>query len=107
MKVDLKKTKSDVGWFEGRSNQEQSQSVRQMGQRSIKNSVMCSKCGKWVHGKSAKTKSNLNSSKRFYCERCVEAIKRIVEPSEELTFYDQVELVQSFRYLAVVEVKQW
>ena len=34
--------------------------------------------------------------KGFICERYVEAIKGITEPAEELTFYDQVELVKSF-----------
>ena len=33
------------------------------------------------------------------CERCVEAIKGIVEPAEEPTFYGQVEQVKSFCYL--------
>ena len=28
-------------------------------------------------------------AKSFVCERCVEAIKEVVKPDEELSFYDQ------------------
>ena len=35
-------------------------------------------------------------AKGFICERCIKAMKSIAKPAEELTFYDQVELVKSF-----------
>ena len=38
-------------------------------------------------------------AKGFICERCVETMKGIIKPAEELTFYDQMELVKSFSYL--------
>ena len=38
-------------------------------------------------------------AKGFICERCVKTMKGIVEPAEELTFHNQVELVNSFCYL--------
>ena len=40
--------------------------------------------------------SIFNSGKRFVCERCVQAIKKIVEP--ELSFYDQVDFLKCFGY---------
>ena len=48
--------------------------------------------------------------KGFVCKSSVEAIKGIVKPAAEFTFYDQVELVKSFCYLgyrinACVKVK--
>ena len=54
---------------------------------------------------------NLTLAKDFVCERCVESMKGIVKPAEELTFYDQVELVKSLTYLGnrlmpVLEIKQ-
>ena len=42
----------------------------------------------------------MNLPNGFGCERCIEAIKGIVESAEELTFYGQVELVKSFLLLA-------
>ena len=55
------------------------------------------KCDKWLHGRYAKIKRvTLTLAKGFICERCVEAMKGIVKPAEELTFYDQVETVKIF-----------
>ena len=34
-------------------------------------------------------------AKGFGCQRCVEGIKEIVEPAQELTFNDQVDLEKS------------
>ena len=38
-------------------------------------------------------------AKSFICEGCVEATTGIVAPAEELTLYDQVELVNTLCYL--------
>ena len=42
---------------------------------------------------------SLTQPKGFISERCIKAMKRIVEPDEELLFYVQMELVKSFCYL--------
>ena len=61
------------------------------------NLLLCTKCGKWVHGKLAKVKRIISTlAKGYNCETYVQAIKGIVESAEELTFYDKVELVKSF-----------
>ena len=58
--------------------------------RLMANSVLCPKCGKWVHGRCAKMKRVTSTlAKDFICERSVKAIKKVVEPAEELTSDDQ------------------
>ena len=66
--------------------------------KSVKaNSVMCTKCGKWVRGRCAKMKRvTLSLAKDFVCKEYFETIERIVEPDEELSFFDQVEFAKSF-----------
>ena len=68
------------------------------GKRVMANSVLCTKCGKWVHGRCVKMETS-TLTKGFICQRCVEAMKRILKPSKELTFHNQVKLVKSFCYL--------
>ena len=46
-------------------------------------------------------------AKEFVCERCVEAIKGVVESYEEVSFFDQVEFVMSFCYLGQAECQRW
>ena len=58
-------------------------------------SVMCTKCGKC-----AKTKRVTSTlAKGFVCELSVYTKEGIVEPGEELSFFDQVDFVKSFGYL--------
>ena len=57
-------------------------------------------CGKWVHGSCVKTKRmNSTLAKDFVCELCVDKMEGIVEPGEEISFFDQAGLVKSFCYL--------
>ena len=64
------------------------------------NSVMCTKCGKWVHGRCAKTKRIASTlAKGFVCELWVETKEGILEPDEEISFFDHVDFVKSFCYL--------
>ena len=57
------------------------------GKKVIANSMMCTKCGKWVHGRCAKMKRVTSTlAKGFVCELCVYAKEGIVEPGEELSF---------------------
>ena len=67
------------------------------GKRVMANSVMCTKCGKWVHGRSAKMKWVTSTvAKGFVCKLCVDTKEAIVEPVEEISFFDEVEFVKSF-----------
>ena len=64
------------------------------------NLVICSKCGKWVHGICIKMKKVISTlANNFVCERCIEAMKGIVEPNEELSSYKQIDFVKSLCYL--------
>ena len=70
------------------------------GKRVMENSVMCTKCGKWVYGRCAKVKRLTSSStKGFVSELCVYTIEGIAKPSEEISFFDQIDFVKSSCYL--------
>ena len=70
------------------------------GKRVMANSVMCTKCGKWMHGRCAKMKRVTSTlAKSFVCKVCVDAKKGIVEPGEKISFVDQVDFAKSFCYL--------
>ena len=65
--------------------------------RVMVNSVMCTKCCKWVHARCAKTKRVTNTlAKGFVCEQCVETKK---EPNKKTPFFDHVKCVKSCCYL--------
>ena len=42
---------------------------------------------------------NSTLAKDFVCELCVDTKEGIVEPGEEMVFFDQVDFVKSFCYL--------
>ena len=66
----------------------------------MENLVLCTKCGKWVHGRCDKMKRvTWTLAKDFICKRCVEAMTGTVKPAEQLALCDQVELVRRFCYL--------
>ena len=60
---------------------------------------MCTKCGKWVHGRCANIKRVTSTlAKGFVGELCVYTKEGIVKPGEELSFFDQVDFVKRFCY---------
>ena len=106
-----KKNKATVSSSKGEVLKSRADSCAKCGKRVIANSMMCSKCGKWVHGTCAKMKRVTSThAKGFICELCVDTMEGIVEPGEEISFVDQVDLVKSFywgdKLMLVVEVKQ-
>ena len=90
LKINLKKTKEIVSDLKEEILKGKVYPCDKCSQRVKANSIVCTKCDKWVHCRCAKIKSGFDSSKSFNCKRCVEAIKSIVGPAEELTFYDHV-----------------
>ena len=59
--------------------------------------INSSKCGKWVHGRCVKMKRVTSTlAKGFVCELCVDTKEGIVEPGEQISFFDQVDFVKSF-----------
>ena len=64
------------------------------------NSVLCVKCGKWIHGRSAEVKRvTLRLGRDFVCGRCKKQVDRLVEHVEELC--EEVETVRGFCYLGI------
>ena len=100
LKVNLKKTKVMVSGSEGEVLESKVDPYAKCGKRVMKNSVMCTKCGKWVHGRCAKMKRVISTlAKGFVCELCVYTKEGIVEPGEEISIFDYVDFVKSFCYL--------
>ena len=66
--------------------------------RVITNSELCTKCGKWVHGRCAKIKRvTARLAMRFVCLRCRRITKGIVDSIEKLC--NEVKTVNGFCYL--------
>ena len=96
LKVNLKKTKVTVNG----SKSEEVDPCAKCGKRVMANSVMCTKCGKWVHGRCTKMKRVTSTlAKGIVCELCVDTKEGIMEPGEEILFFDQVDFVKSFCYM--------
>ena len=70
------------------------------GKRVMTNSVMCTKCGRLVHGRCTKMKRVTSTlAKDFVCKLCVDTKEGIVEPGEKISFFDQVDFVMCVCYL--------
>ena len=100
LKVNLKKTKVMVSGSKGKVLKSKVDPCARCGKRVMANSVICTKCDKWVHGRCAKMNWVTSTlAKGFVCKLCVDAKEEIVEPGEEISFFDQVVFVKSFCYL--------
>ena len=67
------------------------------GKRVMANSVMCTKCGKWVRGRCAKMKWVTSIlAKGFVFKLCVDTKEGIEKLDEELLFFNQADFVKSF-----------
>ena len=97
--MNLKKTKIMVSGSKGEVIKSKVNLCAKCDKRVMENSMMCTKCGKWVHGKCAKMKRVISTlAKVFFCELCVHTKEGIVEPGEEISCFDQVDLVKTFCY---------
>ena len=100
LKVNLKKTKVMVSGSKCEVLKSRVYPCVKCGKGVMANSIMCTKCGKWVHGSCTKMKRVTSTlAKGFVCELCVDTMEGIVEPGEEISFFDQVDFVKSFCYL--------
>ena len=93
--MSLKKVKVMVSSSKGEVIKSKVDPRAKCGKRVMANSVMCTKCGKWA--KIKKVTSTL--AKGFVCKLCVDAMEGIVEPDEEISFFNQVDFLESFCYL--------
>ena len=99
LKVNLKKTKVMVSGSKGEDLKSKVDPCAKCGKRMMANSMMCTKCGTWVHGRYAKMNRVTSTlAKGFVCKLCVDTKEGIVKPGE-ISFFDQVDFVKSFYYL--------
>jgi hypothetical protein len=100
LKVNFGKTKLVVSGAEGEVSVSKVDPCGICGKRVMTNSVLCVKCGKWIHGRCTKVKRVTPKMGRdFVCGRCEKRAGGFVEPVEELC--EEVETVKGFCYLGV------
>ena len=98
LKVNLGKTKVLVSGAEGEKSVSKIDPCGICGKRVMANSVLCVKCGKWIHGRCAKVKRvTARLGRDFVCGRCNNQVNGFVGPVEELC--EEVESVRGFCYL--------
>ena len=97
LKVNTKKTKMMVSGSEGELLKSKIDPCGVCERRVIANSLLCTKCGNWVHGKCAKIKrAAARLAMRFVCSRCRGTIEGTVNSIEKLCH--EVETVNGFCY---------
>ena len=69
------------------------------GKRVTVNSVLCTKCDQWIHGRCSKLKKVTPSAARFLvCSKCNKVTNGAGEVQQEV-MCDEVEIVKGFCYL--------
>ena len=97
LKVNHKKIKIMVSGSIGEILKSEVDPCAKCGKRLMTNSVMCTKCCKWVHGRCAKMKRVTSTlAKGFVCELYVDTKEEMVEPGEELSFLTRLTLRKAF-----------
>ena len=95
LKVNTRKTKLMVSGSEGDLFKSKIDPCGVCGRRVIANSVLCTKCGSWVHGKCAKIKRvTARLAMHFVCSKCKGIMEGTVDLIEKLC--DEVERVNGF-----------
>ena len=85
--MNLKKTKVMVSGSKGEVLKSKVDPCAKCSKMVMANSMMFTKCSKWVHGRCAKMKRVTSTlAKGFVCEICVYAKEGIMEPGEKLSF---------------------
>ena len=98
LEVNTTKTKVMVSGSEGELFKSKIDSCGVCGRRVMANSVLCTKCRNWAHGKCAKIKRvNARLAMHFVCWRRTGIMKGTVDSIEKLC--TEVETVNGFCYL--------
>ena len=98
LKVNTRKTKLMVSGSEGKLFKSKIDPCGVCGRRVTANSVLCTKCGNWVHGKCAKIKrATARLAMHFVCLKCKRIMKGMMDLIKKLC--DEVETVNGFCYL--------
>ena len=97
-KVNTRKTKVMVSRSEGKLYKSKIDPCGVCGRRVMANSVLCTKCGSWVHGKCAKIKrATARLAMHFVCSKCKRTMEGTMDSIEKLC--DEEETVNGFCYL--------
>ena len=97
LKVNTRKTKLMVSRSEGELFKSKIDQCRVCGRRVMANSVLCTKCRNWVHGKCAKIKRvTARLAMLFVCSKCKGILEGTMDSMEKLC--DEVETVNGFCY---------
>ena len=98
LKVNTRKTKVMVSESEGELFKSKIDPCEVCGRRVMANSVLCTKCGNWVHGKYANIKrATARLATHFVCSKCKGIMEGTVDSIEKL--WNEVEAVNGFCYL--------
>ena len=98
LKVNTRKTKLMVSGSEGKLYKSKIDPCGVCGRRVMANSVLCTKCGSWVHGKCAKIKrATTRLAMHFVCLKCKGIMEGTMDSIKKLC--DEVETVNGFSYL--------
>ena len=98
LKVNTRKTKMMVSGSEGELYKSKIYPCGVCGRRVMANSVLCTQCGNWVHGKCAKIKRvTARLAMHFVCLKCKGIMEGTMDSIEKLC--DEVETVNGFCYL--------
>ena len=98
LKVNTRKTNVMVSGSEGKLFKSMIDPCGVCGRRVMANSVLCTKCENWVHGKCAKIKrATARLAMHFVCLKCKGIMEGTMDSNEKLC--DEVETVNGFCYL--------
>ena len=98
LKLNTRKTKVMVSGSEGELYKSKIDSCGVCGRRIMANSVLCTKCGSWVHGRCAKIKrATARLATHFVCLKCKGIMEGTMDSIEKLG--NEVETVNGFCYL--------
>ena len=99
LKVNLEKTKMMVCGSEGEVIWSRIHPCGLCGKMVIVNSVLCTKCDQWIHGRGFKLKKVTPSAATFFvCNMCNKATNGVGEAQQEV-ICDEVKTVKRFCYL--------
>ena len=98
LKINTSKTKVMGSRSEGKLFKSKINPYKACGKNIMANSVLCMKCGNWVHGRRARTKRvTARLAMRFDCWKCRRIKEGTIDLSEKLC--DEVETVNEFNIL--------
>ena len=98
LKINTRKTKVMVSGSQGKLFKSKIDPCGVCRRRVMVNSVVCTKCGNWVHGKCAKIKrATARLAMHFVCLKCKVIMERTMDSIKKLC--DEVETVNGFCYL--------